>query len=64
MDELRIQLKALLRLADLPPIRFHDLRHTFATLQLAACTNPKILSEVLGQNAGRMRLAAAARGGG
>lgn len=29
-------------------IRFHDLRHTFATLQLAASTNPKIVSEVLG----------------
>ena len=42
------QLKPLLRDADLPPIRFHDLRHTFATLQLAAGTNPKIVSEVLG----------------
>jgi hypothetical protein len=36
------------REAELPPIRFHDLRHTFATLQLAAGTNPKIMSEVLG----------------
>ena len=43
-----LQLKALLRRAKLPPIRFHDLRHTFATLQLAAGTNPKIVSEVLG----------------
>jgi len=34
--------------AALPPIRFHDLRHNFATLQLAAGTNPKIVSEVLG----------------
>jgi hypothetical protein len=42
------QLKALLRQAELPPIRFHDLRHTFATLQLAAGTNPKIMSEALG----------------
>ncbi|HUH03805.1 MAG TPA: site-specific integrase, partial [Kofleriaceae bacterium] len=42
------QLKPLLRNAGLPPIRFHDLRHTFATLQLAAGTNPKIVSEVLG----------------
>jgi integrase len=38
----------LLRQAELPPIRFHDLRHTFATLQLTAGTNPKIVSEVLG----------------
>lgn len=38
----------LLRQAELPPIRFHDLRHTFATLQLAVDTNPKIVSEVLG----------------
>jgi hypothetical protein len=40
--------KALLRRAGLPDIRFHDLRHTFATLQLMAGTNPKIVSEVLG----------------
>ena len=43
-----LQLKALLRGAGLPAIRFHDLRHTFATLQLTAGTNPKIVSEVLG----------------
>lgn len=42
------QFGPLLRQAELPPIRFHDLRHTFATLQLAAGTNPKIVSEVLG----------------
>jgi len=41
-----LQLKALLRRAELPPIRFHDLRHSFPTLQLAAGT-PKIVSEVL-----------------
>lgn len=38
----------LLRQAELPPIRFHDLRHAFATLQLAAGTDPKIVSEVFG----------------
>ena len=42
------EFQPLLRQAELPPIRFHDLRHTFATLQLAAATNPKIVSEVLG----------------
>jgi hypothetical protein len=40
--------KALLRRAGLPEIRFHDLRHAFATLQLMAGTNPKVVSEVLG----------------
>jgi integrase len=40
------QLEPLLRRAELPRIRFHDLRHTFATLQLAAGTNPKIVSEI------------------
>jgi integrase len=34
--------------AELPPIGFHDLRHTRATLRLAAGTNPKIVFEVLG----------------
>lgn len=42
------EFQPLLRETELPPIRFHDLRHTFATLQLAAGTNPKIVSEVLG----------------
>ncbi|MBA3586373.1 MAG: site-specific integrase [Chloroflexi bacterium] len=41
------QLRPLLRRAELPRIRFHDLRHTFATLQMAAGTNPKIVSEML-----------------
>jgi Phage integrase family len=43
-----LSFKAILRRAGLPLIPFHDLRHTFATLQLAAGTNPKIVSEVLG----------------
>jgi integrase len=42
------ELQPLLRDAGLPRVRFHDLRHTFATLQLAAGTNPKIVSEMLG----------------
>ncbi|MDQ3832504.1 MAG: tyrosine-type recombinase/integrase, partial [Actinomycetota bacterium] len=31
-----------------PPIRFHDLRHTCATLLLDKNINPKIVSEMLG----------------
>jgi integrase len=34
--------------ADLPPIRLHDLRHTYATLALTAGVHPKIVSERLG----------------
>ena len=38
----------LLRKAGLPHIRFHDLRHTHATLMLLAGVHPKIVSERLG----------------
>jgi integrase len=41
-------LKALLERAGLPAIRFHDLRHTCATLLLSRNVNPKIVSEMLG----------------
>jgi integrase len=34
--------------AGLPAIRFHDLRHTHATLALAAGVHPKVVSERLG----------------
>lgn len=34
--------------ASLPRVRFHDLRHTCATLLLAGRVNPKIVSEMLG----------------
>ncbi len=34
--------------AGLPVIRFHDLRHTHATLALAAGLHPKVVSERLG----------------
>jgi integrase len=34
--------------AALPPIRLHDLRHTYATLALSAGVHPKIVSERLG----------------
>lgn len=40
--------KGLLRAAGLPVIRFHDLRHTAATLLLEQGTHPKIVSDMLG----------------
>lgn len=41
---------SILRKTDLPKIRFHDLRHTHATLLLLAGENPKIVSERLGHS--------------
>lgn len=35
---------------DFPQIRFHDLRHSYATLMLAKGVNPKIVSSVLGHS--------------
>jgi len=40
--------KPLLKEANLPDIRLYDLRHTCATLLLAAGENPKVVSERLG----------------
>jgi integrase len=40
--------KPLLKRAELPQIRFHDLRHTCATLLLSNNVTPKIVSEMLG----------------
>ena len=40
--------KPLLKRAGLPQIRFHDLRHTCATLLLSRNVNPKVVSEMLG----------------
>jgi integrase len=42
--------KPLLGRAGLPDIRFHDLRHTCATLLLAKGVHPKIVSEMLGHS--------------
>jgi len=40
--------KPLLRKAGLPNTRFHDLRHTCATLMLSQGVNPKVAQERLG----------------
>jgi integrase len=45
---LRHYFRPLLHRAGLPVIRFHDLRHTTATLLLAQGIHPKIVSEMLG----------------
>lgn len=42
--------KPLLKRAKLPNIRFHDLRHTSATLLLAAGVHPKVVQERLGHS--------------
>lgn len=40
----------ILARAGLPRLRFHDLRHTAATLLLEANINPKVVSEMLGHS--------------
>src|SRR5215212_7338042 len=47
---IRRSFKPLLKQAGLPQIRFHDLRHTCATLLLIRNVNPKIVSEMLGHS--------------
>jgi len=48
--------KPILKMEDLPDIRLYDLRHTCATLLLAAGENPKIVSERLGHASVTMTL--------
>lgn len=52
MDQRRLlgEYKKLLAKAGLPIIRFHDLRHTAATLMLLAGVHPKIVQETLGHS--------------
>jgi integrase len=44
----RRHFKPLLKSAALPSIRLYDLRHTAATISLAAGVSPKVISEQLG----------------
>jgi integrase len=49
-QQIRKRLRALLKKAGLPIVRFHDLRHTSATMSLAQGTHPKIVQERLGHS--------------
>jgi integrase len=40
--------KRFLKNAGLPPIRFQDLRHTYATLMLKGGEHPKMVQKMLG----------------
>jgi integrase len=40
--------KPLLQRAELPQMRFHDLRHTCATILLSRGQHPKLVQELLG----------------
>ena len=42
--------RPLLKRAGLPPIRLHDLRHTYASIALANGTHPKVVQEALGHS--------------
>jgi integrase len=47
---LRVAYRAALVRARLPRIRFHDLRHTAATIALGRGVHPKVVSEMLGHS--------------
>jgi integrase len=47
---LRRNLRPLLAKVGLPPIQFHDLRHSAATLFLGKGVHPKVVAEVLGHS--------------
>ncbi|MBA4541952.1 site-specific integrase [Thermoactinomyces daqus] len=50
LDYLSKAFGQFIRKANLPPIRFHDLRHTHATLLLQQGEHPKVVSERLGHS--------------
>jgi integrase len=49
-SEISRALKRALKAANLPDIRFHDLRHSHATILLKENVNPKIVSARLGHS--------------
>lgn len=47
---IRRTFKRMIKMADVPEIRFHDLRHTHATLLLSNGVHVKVISERLGHS--------------
>ena len=47
---LKRSLRPLLAKAGLPPITFHEFRHTFATFHLASGERPKVIQEIVGHS--------------
>jgi integrase len=58
LDErnVRREFYALLKAAKLPRIRIHDLRHSYATILLAAGEHPKVVQELLGHSSVQLTL--------
>jgi integrase len=55
-DTIRERFARLAAAAGLPPIRFHDLRHSYATAALRAGVNPKIVSHRIGHSSSAFTL--------
>jgi integrase len=49
-DHVGAMFKKLLKKADLPDVRFHDMRHSVVTILLAAKIDLKVVSELLGHS--------------
>lgn len=58
LDErnLRREFYALLKVAKLPKIRMHDLRHSFASILVATGEHPKVVQELLGHSSVQLTL--------
>jgi integrase len=50
LTTLRRAFNSVLKQAGLPHMRFHDLRHSAATILLSRGTHPKVVQEILGHS--------------